>query len=58
MGSSVAYSVTKAAGPHLMKNFAFSQGPKIRVNAVLPGLGTELGGRDGGSYQEQVCFKA
>jgi NAD(P)-dependent dehydrogenase (short-subunit alcohol dehydrogenase family) len=38
MGSSVAYSVTKAAGLHLMKNFAFSQGPKIRVNAVLPGL--------------------
>jgi NAD(P)-dependent dehydrogenase (short-subunit alcohol dehydrogenase family) len=38
MGSSVAYSVTKAAGLQLMKNLAFSQGPKIRVNAVLPGL--------------------
>ena len=38
MGSSVAYSVTKAAGLQLMKNLAFSQGPKIRINAVLPGL--------------------
>lgn len=38
MGSSVAYSVTKAAGLQLMKNLAFSQGPQIRVNAVLPGL--------------------
>jgi NAD(P)-dependent dehydrogenase (short-subunit alcohol dehydrogenase family) len=38
MGSSVAYSVTKATGLQLMKNLAFSQGPKIRVNAVLPGL--------------------
>lgn len=38
MGSSVAYSVTKAAGLQLMKNLAFSQGPNIRVNAVLPGL--------------------
>lgn len=38
LGSSVAYSVTKAAGLQLMKNLAFSQGPKIRINAVLPGL--------------------
>lgn len=37
-GSSMAYSVTKAAGLHLMKCLAFTQGPKIRVNAVLPGL--------------------
>ncbi|KAE8150883.1 hypothetical protein BDV25DRAFT_104374 [Aspergillus avenaceus] len=37
-GSSMAYSVTKAAGLHLMKHFAFSMGPGIRVNAVLPGL--------------------
>ena len=34
----MAYSVTKAAGLQLMKTLAFSQGPKIRVNAVLPGL--------------------
>ena len=32
------YSVTKAAGLHLMKCLAATQGPKIRVNAVLPGL--------------------
>ncbi|CAG8975762.1 hypothetical protein HYALB_00009281 [Hymenoscyphus albidus] len=37
-GSSMPYSVTKAAQIHLMKCLAFTQGPKIRVNAVLPGL--------------------
>ncbi|KAJ0419707.1 NADP(+)-dependent dehydrogenase [Aspergillus carlsbadensis] len=37
-GSSMAYSVTKAAGLHLMKCLAHTQGPKIRVNSVVPGL--------------------
>ncbi|KIV88680.1 hypothetical protein, variant [Exophiala mesophila] len=37
-GSSMGYSVTKAAGLHLMKCLAATQGPKVRVNAVLPGL--------------------
>jgi NAD(P)-dependent dehydrogenase (short-subunit alcohol dehydrogenase family) len=37
-GSSLPYSVTKAAQLHLMKLMATSQGPKIRVNAILPGL--------------------
>ncbi|EXJ81682.1 hypothetical protein A1O1_07747 [Capronia coronata CBS 617.96] len=37
-GSSMGYSVTKAAGLHLMKCLASTQGPKIRINAVLPGL--------------------
>ncbi|MCJ1255606.1 hypothetical protein MMC24_003423 [Lignoscripta atroalba] len=37
-GSTMAYSVTKAAGLHLMKCLASTQGPKIRINAVLPGL--------------------
>ncbi|KAK4496450.1 hypothetical protein PRZ48_012430 [Zasmidium cellare] len=37
-GSSMAYSVTKAAQIHLMKCLANTQGPKIRINAVLPGL--------------------
>lgn len=37
-GSSMAYSVTKAAQVHLMKCLANTQGPKVRVNAVLPGL--------------------
>ncbi|PGH27519.1 hypothetical protein AJ80_00760 [Polytolypa hystricis UAMH7299] len=45
-GSSMAYSVSKAAGLHLMKALASTQGPKIRVNAVLPGLIlTEWGNR-------------
>lgn len=37
-GSSMPYSVTKAAQLHLMKCLAQTQGPKVRVNAVLPGL--------------------
>ncbi|RLL97780.1 hypothetical protein CFD26_104979 [Aspergillus turcosus] len=37
-GSSMGYSVTKAAALHLMKHLALSVGPKIRVNAVCPGL--------------------
>ncbi|KAI9678118.1 MAG: hypothetical protein M1817_006062 [Caeruleum heppii] len=37
-GSSMAYSTTKAAGLHLMKCLAQTQGAKVRVNAVLPGL--------------------
>ncbi|KAI9709187.1 MAG: hypothetical protein M1812_007772 [Candelaria pacifica] len=47
-GSTMAYSVSKAAGLHLMKCLAVTQGPKVRVNAVLPGLlltewGTQFG---------------
>ncbi|KAI9822748.1 MAG: hypothetical protein M1832_002981 [Thelocarpon impressellum] len=37
-GSSMPYSVTKSAGLHLVKCLAATQGPKVRVNAVLPGL--------------------
>jgi NAD(P)-dependent dehydrogenase (short-subunit alcohol dehydrogenase family) len=38
-GSSIAYSVSKAAGLHLVKCLAKSLGPDgIRVNAVQPGL--------------------
>ncbi|KAL2857773.1 hypothetical protein BJY01DRAFT_114820 [Aspergillus pseudoustus] len=37
-GSSLPYSVTKAAGLHLIKCLAQTQGNKVRVNAVLPGL--------------------
>jgi len=37
-GSSLPYSVTKAAGIQLMKCLAATQGPKVRVNAILPGL--------------------
>lgn len=37
-GSSIAYSVTKAAGLQLVKCLASTQGPKVRVNAILPGV--------------------
>ncbi|KAJ5157476.1 uncharacterized protein N7482_008576 [Penicillium canariense] len=37
-GSSLPYAVTKSAAIHLMKCLAQSQGSKVRVNAVLPGL--------------------
>ena len=37
-GSSMPYSVTKAAQIHMMKCVAKSQGPKLRINCVLPGL--------------------
>jgi len=38
IGSSMAYGTSKAAALHLMRCLAASQGPKIRVNAVCPGL--------------------
>ncbi|KAF6841563.1 short-chain dehydrogenase [Colletotrichum musicola] len=37
-GSSMAYSVTKAAQIHLVKALAIAAGPRIRVNSVSPGL--------------------
>lgn len=37
-GSSMPYSVTKCAQVHFMKCVAKTQGPKLRINAVLPGL--------------------
>ncbi|KAL8775707.1 MAG: hypothetical protein Q9209_000203 [Squamulea sp. 1 TL-2023] len=37
-GSAMAYSVSKAAGLQLMKCLAATQGPKVRVNAICPGL--------------------
>jgi NAD(P)-dependent dehydrogenase (short-subunit alcohol dehydrogenase family) len=37
-GSSIAYSVCRAAGLHLTRCLAETQGPNIRVNAVCPGL--------------------
>lgn len=37
-GSSMPYSVTKAAQLHLVKCIAKTQGAKVRCNAVLPGL--------------------
>lgn len=37
-GSSIPYAVSKAALIHLVKMLAKSQGPKVRVHAVCPGL--------------------
>ncbi len=37
-GSSMAYSVCRAAGIHLTRCLAETQGPDIRINAVAPGL--------------------
>ncbi|KAI1430026.1 short chain dehydrogenase [Xylaria sp. FL1777] len=37
-GSSLAYSITKAAQLHLVKALAVMAAPKIRVNSVSPGL--------------------
>jgi len=37
-GSSLPYAVTKGAQLRMMKALAATQGPKTRVNAVLPGL--------------------
>lgn len=37
-GSSLAYSVTKAAQIHLVKGLAQMAAPRIRVNSVSPGL--------------------
>ncbi|KAJ5130098.1 uncharacterized protein N7515_006137 [Penicillium bovifimosum] len=37
-GSSLPYAVSKAALIHLMRCLAKSQGSKVRINAILPGL--------------------
>ncbi|PLB46938.1 NAD(P)-binding protein [Aspergillus steynii IBT 23096] len=59
IGSSLPYSVTKAAGLHLMKCLAQTQGNKVRVNAVLPGLLlTEWGQRFPAEIVERYKEKA
>ncbi|KAL8797383.1 MAG: hypothetical protein Q9195_000538 [Heterodermia aff. obscurata] len=58
-GSSMPYSVTKAAAIQLMKCLAATQGPKIRINAVLPGiLFTEWGLRFGPEKLQGLKDKA
>ncbi|KAH8703716.1 NADP(+)-dependent dehydrogenase [Talaromyces proteolyticus] len=61
-GSSIGYSVTKSAALHLMKHFAFCFGPKIRVNAVLPGIlltdqGKKFGDAQIKNLQEKAALK-
>jgi NAD(P)-dependent dehydrogenase (short-subunit alcohol dehydrogenase family) len=58
-GSSMAYSVSKAAGLHLMKCLAATQGPKIRVDAIQPGLLlTEWGQKFGEEKIQMATDKA
>ncbi|KAM3072262.1 hypothetical protein ACMFMG_009078 [Clarireedia jacksonii] len=58
-GSCMPYSVTKAAQLHLMKCLAATQGPKVRVNAILPGLLlTEWGNKYGEEVIESMKDKA
>lgn len=61
-GSSMAYSVTKAAQLHLVKCLAKTQGSKVRANAVLPGLlltdwGNEYGEERIAFLKEQAVLK-
>jgi NAD(P)-dependent dehydrogenase (short-subunit alcohol dehydrogenase family) len=61
-GSSMAYSVTKAAQLHLVKCVAKTQGAKVRCNAVLPGLlltewGLEYGEERIGALKEAAILK-
>ncbi|KAA8895179.1 hypothetical protein FN846DRAFT_900682 [Sphaerosporella brunnea] len=58
-GSSMAYSVSKAAGLHLMKCLAATQGPKVRVDAIQPGLLlTEWGAKFGEEKIREAIEKA
>jgi NAD(P)-dependent dehydrogenase (short-subunit alcohol dehydrogenase family) len=57
-GSSLAYSVTKAAQIHLVKGLAVSAGPNIRVNTVSPGLMlTEWGKKFSEEHQNAIKEK-
>jgi len=61
-GSSMAYSVTKAAQLHLVKCVAKTQGAKVRCNAILPGLlltewGLEYGEERIGELKEAAVLK-
>ncbi len=53
-GSSLAYCMAKAASIHMTRCLAKTEGPHIRVNAVLPGLlDTEWSARfDKGMFEE------
>ena len=60
-GSSMAYSVTKAAQLHLVKCVAKTQGRNVRCNAVLPGLlltewGSEYGEEKIGALKEAAAL--
>lgn len=61
-GSSMPYSVTKAAQVHFMKCVAVTHGPTLRINAVLPGLlltdwGNEYGEERIKALQDAAALK-
>ena len=51
----MAYSVCRAAGLHLTRCLAETQGPNIRVNAVAPGLVDTERAKLLGPERRQVC---
>ncbi|KAH8817228.1 putative short chain dehydrogenase [Xylogone sp. PMI_703] len=54
-GSSMAYAATRAAGAHLSKCIAATQGPKVRVNSILLGVMlTEWGKKFGDTQIKNV----
>lgn len=57
-GSSMPYSVTKAAQVHFMKCVALTHGPVLRINAVLPGLMLTDWGNEYGEEKLQVMKDA
>ncbi len=55
----MAYSVAKAAGIHLTRCLAETQGPNVRVNAVCPGLMlTEWGEKYGALEIQAIADRA
>jgi ketoreductase RED2 len=57
LGSSIAYSVSKAAVDHLTRLLASTLGPEIRVNAIAPGFVDTPWTADWSEMREQVTSK-
>ncbi|KAH8699140.1 short chain dehydrogenase/reductase [Talaromyces proteolyticus] len=58
-GSSLPYATTKAAAIHMMKGIAMTKGPKLRINAVCPGvLLTDWGRQFSDEYLEGIKDKS
>ncbi|KAH6674088.1 short-chain dehydrogenase/reductase-like protein sdr [Halenospora varia] len=58
-GSCLPYNITKTAQLQLMKCMAATQGPKVRINAVLPGwLATEWGEKYGPEAVDKMSAEA
>jgi ketoreductase RED2 len=57
LGSSIPYAVSKAALNHLTRLLATQLGPRIRVNAIAPGL-TDTAQPRYGESEEQLAVRA